>query len=172
MDETRLSEALHVGGPGGPHAEELQLFGQFIGSWDIDWSGVDAAGWTADGARRAALRLGARRPRRAGRLDRPGPRRAGRGAAAAGVPRLDDPLLRREDRRLALDLDRPGERPRPALHRAPGRRRHPAVSDEDEPQLRWRFTEITVRSFVWRGEISHDRGATWTLDEEMRITRR
>ena len=101
------------------------------------------------------------------------PGRASRArGAAAGVPRLDDPLLRRGDRRLALDLDRPGERPRPALHRAAGDGDILLVSDEDEPQLRWRFTEIEVRSFVWRGEISHDRGATWTLDEEMRITRR
>jgi hypothetical protein len=46
------------------------------------------------------------------------------------------------------------------------------LSDEDDPQLRWRFTDITPQSFVWRGEISRDGGATWTLDEEMRITRR
>ena len=46
------------------------------------------------------------------------------------------------------------------------------ISDEDDPQLRWRFTDIAPDSFVWRGEISRDGGATWTLDEEMRITRR
>ncbi|MDX6537865.1 MAG: hypothetical protein QOD37_2206, partial [Gaiellales bacterium] len=45
------------------------------------------------------------------------------------------------------------------------------ISDEDEPQLRWRFTDIEPDSFVWRGEMSHDGGATWTRDEEMRITR-
>ena len=45
------------------------------------------------------------------------------------------------------------------------------LSDEDDPQLRWRFTDIRPDSFVWQGEISRDRGATWTRDEEMRITR-
>jgi hypothetical protein len=44
-------------------------------------------------------------------------------------------------------------------------------SDEADPQLRWRFTDITPQSFVWQGEISRDDGETWTLDEEMRITR-
>ena len=46
------------------------------------------------------------------------------------------------------------------------------LSDEDEPQLRWRFTDIGPDSFTWRGEISRDGGATWAADEEMRITRR
>lgn len=41
---------------------------------------------------------------------------------------------------------------------------------EDEPQLRWRFTDITKDAFTWRGEISRDGGATFLPDEEMRIT--
>jgi hypothetical protein len=45
------------------------------------------------------------------------------------------------------------------------------LSDEDEPQLRWRFTDIEPDSFTWRGEVSHDGGATWTLEEQMRATR-
>ena len=62
-------------GPAGPDADQLQFVGQFIGSWNIVWSALDAAGRTAR-SRRAVLRLGARWPRRAGRLDRPGSRRA------------------------------------------------------------------------------------------------
>jgi hypothetical protein len=46
------------------------------------------------------------------------------------------------------------------------------VSDEDDPQLRWRFTDIGPASFRWRGELSRDGGASWELDEEMRATRR
>jgi hypothetical protein len=45
------------------------------------------------------------------------------------------------------------------------------LSDEDEPQLRWRFTDIEPDSFTWRGEISNDGGATWTFEEQMRATR-
>ena len=45
------------------------------------------------------------------------------------------------------------------------------LSDEDHPQLRWRFTDIGPDSFRWRAELSHDGGTTWTLDEEMLATR-
>jgi hypothetical protein len=46
------------------------------------------------------------------------------------------------------------------------------LSDEEEPRLRWRFTDITPDSFTWQGEISHDAGATWTLEERMEASRR
>jgi hypothetical protein len=36
---------------------------------------------------------------------------------------------------------------------------------------RWRFTEITARSFTWLGDVSWDQGATWTLELEMRARR-
>ena len=39
-----LQEALHVAGPNPDHAEHLGLFGQFVGSWDLQWSGLDADG--------------------------------------------------------------------------------------------------------------------------------
>ena len=45
------------------------------------------------------------------------------------------------------------------------------LSDEEEPRLRWRFTDIEPGSFTWEGEISRDRGATWQLEERMHATR-
>ena len=45
------------------------------------------------------------------------------------------------------------------------------VSDEEDPQLRWRFTAVTADSFTWRGESSRDGGAIWQLDEQMLATR-
>ncbi len=45
------------------------------------------------------------------------------------------------------------------------------LSDEEEPQLRWRFIDITADSFTWLGEISRDGGATRALDERMDATR-
>ena len=45
------------------------------------------------------------------------------------------------------------------------------ISDEDDPQLRWRFTDIEANSFRWRAESSRDAGATWEPDEEMVATR-
>ncbi len=41
------------------------------------------------------------------------------------------------------------------------------LSDEDSPELRWRFAEITGHSFRWSAETSHDRGVTWQAGEEM-----
>ena len=46
------------------------------------------------------------------------------------------------------------------------------LSDDEDPQLRWRFTEITGDAFRWRSEISGDGGRTWTSNEDMRLTRR
>ncbi|MEQ4722500.1 hypothetical protein [Nonomuraea sp. B19D2] len=46
------------------------------------------------------------------------------------------------------------------------------LSDEEDPWLRWRFTDITPSSARWLGETSYDNGATWVFDEEMILTRR
>ena len=127
MSDDGFIEALHTAGPAGPNAEQLQLFGQFIGSWDIDWSGLDADGrrHTARGELHFGWVLGGRAVQDIWIV--PGSRRAGCRRAAAGVPRLDHPLLRRLDRRLALDLDRSRQRPRPPLRRAAGGRRDRAA---------------------------------------------
>ena len=44
------------------------------------------------------------------------------------------------------------------------------LSDEETPQLRWRFSEIGADAFRWSAESSDD-GETWTADDEMRATR-
>ena len=74
---------------------------------------------------------------------------------------------------MALDLDRIRSTAASAASSAgPSDGEILLLSDEDDPQLRWRFTDIRPDSFTWRGEISRDGGATWAQDEEMRITRR
>src|SRR4029079_10789996 len=62
MSGDSLAEALHATGPAGPNAEQLRLFGQFIGCWDIAWSGVDTEGRrrTARGELRFGWVLGGR----------------------------------------------------------------------------------------------------------------
>ena len=39
-----LVRALHVTGPAGEHAGKLMLFGRFVGSWHLEWTGIDPAG--------------------------------------------------------------------------------------------------------------------------------
>ena len=41
----------------------------------------------------------------------------------------------------------------------------------DGRPIRWNFTDITTESLVWRGYASNDAGATWVLNEEMRLRR-
>jgi hypothetical protein len=38
--------------------------------------------------------------------------------------------------------------------------------------VRWSFSEITRDAFLWQGRVSGDEGATWRLEEEMRVRRR
>ena len=45
------------------------------------------------------------------------------------------------------------------------------LSDEEDPQLRWRFTDFTADSFTWRAELSRDGGTPWHFDEQMLATR-
>jgi hypothetical protein len=45
------------------------------------------------------------------------------------------------------------------------------LSDEEDPQLRRRFTDITADSFTRRAELSRDGGTTRHFDEQMPATR-
>jgi hypothetical protein len=45
------------------------------------------------------------------------------------------------------------------------------VSLDEQPLLRWRFTEISADRFVWLGEWSDDEARTWQLEERMVASR-
>ena len=172
MRDDGLVEALHVTGPAGPDAEQLQLFGQFIGSWDIAWSGLDAEGQThtARGELHFGWVLGGRAVQDVWIVP-------GRGEPGAGVPPLafHGSTIRFYDASIgawrSTWIDPVNGRVRRFVGR-PVDGEIVLVSDEDDPQLRWRFTDIRPDSFTWRGEVTRDGGATWAQDEEMRITRR
>ena len=171
MTNDGLIEALHVDGPAGPDAEHLHLYGQFVGSWDVTWAGIGADGRpvTARGELHVGWVLGGRAlqdiwivPGRGVRGEQQSPL-AFHGTAI----RFYDPAI---DAWRCTWID-PLDGPRAPLHRRRGRRRHPDAVQRGRAAVALVLHRHHADAFTWRGEISHDGGATFLPDEEMRITR-
>jgi hypothetical protein len=166
-----LASALHVDGPAPELAAKLMLFGQFVGSWSLHWTGADAAGSPVEmtGELHVGWVLGGRAVQDVWIMP-------GRGEPGEGEPplafhgstiRFFDPQL---DRWRSTWVEPINNRVRRFIGR-PVDDTIQLLSDEDDPQLRWSFTDITATSFTWRGERSTDGGSTWLLEEQMRATR-
>ena len=172
MTTDGLIEALHVDGPEGPDAERLQLYGQFVGSWDVTWAGIGADGRavTARGELHVGWVLGGRAVQDVWIVPGrgvPGGEESPLGFHGTAI-RFYDPAISAWRCTWIDPL-------RSRVRRFVGCERNGDIvmlCTEDEPQLRWRFTDITMDAFTWRGEISRDGGVTFLPDEEMRITRR
>jgi hypothetical protein len=169
--ESGLIEALHVEGPAPELAEELMLFGRFIGSWRLRWTGSGPDGRPVEmlGELHFGWVLGGRAVQDVWIMP-------GRGEPGEGVPplafhgstiRFYDPSI---GRWRSTWVEPVNGRVRRFIGEPVGADIR-LLSDEDEPQLRWSFTAITPDSFTWRGERSTDHGATWVLEEEMYATR-
>ena len=165
-------DALHVSGPADEHAGKLMLFGRFVGSWDLEWAGTGANGEpdTATGELHFGWVLGGRAEQDIWIIP-------GRGQPGEGQPpsafhgstiRFYDPSI---DAWRSTWVEPVNGRVRRFVGR-PTDGDILLVSDEGDPQLRWRFTDIGPDSFTWQGEASHDGGRTWVLEEQMRATRR
>lgn len=168
---TGLPQALHVRGPDPHYAQQLMLFGQFIGSWALDWTGSDAGGRPANmtGELHFGWVLGGRAVQDVWIV--PGRGQPGEGQPDGGfhgsTVRFYDPAI---DAWRSTWIEPVNSRVRRFIGR-PERGDIVLISDEDDPPLRWRFCDITPDSFRWRGEISHDHGETWRFDEQMLATR-
>jgi hypothetical protein len=165
-----LGQVLHAASPREPLAEQLHLFGQFVGAWDLVWHGVDHVGepivargelhvgWILDGR---AIQDVWKVP-----LDPDEERR---------VRAFHGTTIRFYDLRLAAWrstwLDPLNGRVRRFLGRPVG---DAIVLDglDEDPRERWSFRDITPDSFHWRGEQSTDGGQSWTIDDEMDARRR
>ena len=167
-----LVDALHVPGPATDLADKLMLFGRFVGSWELKWTGTDPAGQpaTMHGELHFGWVLGGRAVQDIWIV--PGRGQPGEGrrpqAFHGSTIRFYDPAI---DAWRSTWIEPVNGR----VRRFIGRPEHDDIillSDEEDPQLRWRFTDITPDSFRWHAEISHDACATWSFDEEMLATRR
>jgi hypothetical protein len=169
--ENGLIEALHVQGPAAEHSGKLMLFGRFVGSWQLAWTGAGASGQpaTMTGELHFGWVLGGRAVQDIWIV--PGRGQAGEGEAPLA---FHGSTIRFYD--AAIDAWRSTwvEPVNGRVRRFIGRPVDGDVvllSDEEDPQLRWRFTDISPDSFTWRAEISRDGGATWQFEEQMRATR-
>jgi hypothetical protein len=174
MTTFRFLDALGADGPAADRAGKMNLYGRFVGSWDLDVAqfrehgvrrqrkGEWHFGWALEG--RAIQDVWIVPPR--GELRR--------GDAAANFNsygttlrvydvRIDawqiqwtDPVtqsfLRMIGRPQGDDIVQLGTRP-------------------DGKLIRWSFAEITLNSFRWLGEISADEGATWHRNVEFSARR-
>src|SRR5919201_5907172 len=165
-----LLDALAATGPDAALADELALFGRFVGAWDVDVTnhrddgstnvhrGEWLWGWILEG--RAVADVWTVPPR----ADRNGAPPLEYGAtirfydAELGAWRVvwNGPMRGRQIVFVA--------RPRGDEIVLEGR--------EGDERVEWIFSEIREHEFRWRAQMSRDDGETWTLVQEMRGRRR
>jgi hypothetical protein len=162
-------DVLEASGPHPDHAEQLMLFGQFVGAWDFDAVLVDRDGtrtthrgewhfgWALDG--RAVQDV----------LISPPRGEPGEPEEYGTTVRFFDPQLDAWQITWITPLN---GRVRRLIARPAGEEIRLEGRNDRGQLLRWTFSEITPETFTWRGEISNDDGATWHMEEEMRLRRR
>ena len=157
-----LQDAFAATGPAPGMAERLALFGQFVGSWDLDVTDFDDDGtetvtpgewhfgWTLGGRAVADVWIC---PRRA--ADRTSP-----GEHGLTVRFYDDALGAWRSTWIG-----PG---RQVVRQFVARAEVDGIvlsGAFDDGQLRWAFSDITPTAFRWRNEVSHDGGRTWRVQQ-------
>ncbi len=160
-----IFDLLAASGPFAEHAEKLMLYGQFVGAWKIDvtWYMPNGGQRRGQGEWHFAWILG------------------GRGVQdvlfGAGAPpdrfgttlRCYDPAA--DVWHVAWMQPAGGEFVHLVGRKVGDRIVQEGVGTDPHRRERWSFNEITPHSFVWRGEVSLDEGATWFLEQEMRAER-
>jgi len=165
-----LVGALHAAGPCRPLSEKLDLFGQFVGAWDLEWYGKNRDGhdMVVPGELHFGWVLGGRAVQDVWKVpidpaDAPGMRGFHGTTIRFCDPEIDawrstwlDPLNCSVRRFIGRPVDGGI-----VLNGVDG-----------DPLERWSFRDITAETFRWTGKLSRDGGRTWVLYEEMRARRR
>ncbi len=166
MKNPTVFDLLAASGPFIEFADRLMVYGQFVGTWDIDavWykkggerkkgKGVWTFGWILGGRGiQDVLFFAKAEPHQYGT-----------------TLRCYDSLL--DAWHVTWMQPASGEFVNSLGRRIGDRIVQEGLGNDYLQRLRWSFTEITPNSFLWTGEVSTDHGATWFLEEEMRAVRR
>lgn len=169
-----MLEALHATQPATNLASKLRLYGQFVGSWhlDIDLHALGGSHRHTEGAVHFSWVLEGRAiqdvwiyPARQFRTDEiPAEAWHCYGSTFRWYdPAIDAWHITWFDPNRSIELRQIG--------RAVGDDIVQIGEDRNGLLRRWRFTDITSKSFTWIGEVSWDKGSTWTLEARMRASK-
>jgi hypothetical protein len=168
-----MLESLQADAPNAALAAKLSLYGQFVGSWraDIDYHAPDGSTRSAEGEWHFSWVLDGKAvqdvwifPARRRRGDTPAAPWFGYGSTFRWYdPAIDAWHITWFDPGRSLELRQIG--------RAVGRDIVQIGENHHGILRRWRFVDIADASFRWLGDVSWDKGATWTLEMEMRARR-
>ncbi|MBI3287380.1 MAG: hypothetical protein HYZ68_04960 [Chloroflexi bacterium] len=166
-DDTSILRLLAADGPHPAYADKMMLFGQFVGSWDLDMKlydsdgssrslkGVWHFGWVLEGRAIQDVLIPHRPEGGMGTTLRFYDPRIDAWRVVWAGP-ADGEFSTLVARQVGDQIFLEGTWSIAAEHRL----------------WQWRFSEITETSFHWQGVVSDDGGQTWRLVEEMYARRR
>ena len=165
MEQSNVFTLLAATGPYTNYYEQLMLYGQFIGSWNIEstWHEKDGGIRKGKGEWYFNWILG-------GRGIQDVLFAAGASAHQFGTTlRCYDPAL--DVWHVTWMQPYGGEFVHLIGRKVGNRIVQEGTGSDPRRRERWSFTDITPDSFSWLGEVSFDDGKTWLLEQEMRATR-
>ena len=156
-----MLELLAADGPHPDHADALMLFGRFVGAWEMEgWQRApDGSRTPQQGEWGFGWVLGGRAIQDV--LVVPG-------TEHGTTIRFYDSVT---DRWEITWITPPGRAVRRLQAREDGSGIVLEGTDPAGHLLRWTFTDIAPDRFTWSGYASYDEGASWLLEEEMRLRR-
>jgi hypothetical protein len=156
-----MLERLLADGPQPGHEDELRLFGQFVGSWDLDCTeyAADGTSETLRGEWHFAWVLGGRAVQDVWICP----------PLEHGVSlRFYDPAIGAWRSTWVGPVRR---RVQTFVARAVGDEIHLDGHTDDGVALRWAFSDITPSSFHWRNEVADGADGAWRLQQTMDVRR-
>jgi hypothetical protein len=166
MAQPGVFDLIAAPGPAGDVSEKVMLYGQFVGSWDIDAAWYEPGGIVRKGKGEWHF----------------GWILGGRGVqdvlfAVGAPPEQFGTTLRCYDAeqdvwRVSWMQPYGGEYVHLVGRKVGDKIVQEGTGSDPARRERWSFTQITPASFLWLGEVSFDSGVSWQVEQEMRASRR